>query len=64
MLPDHPFEVGKASDLKDVSDVALICCGVVDQCIETADKFSEEGLSVAVINLHTVKPIDSETILD
>ena len=65
ILPDHPFEVGKASVLKDGSDVALICCGVVvDQCLEAADKLSEEGISVAVINMHTVKPIDSETILD
>ncbi len=64
ILVDHSFEGGMTSVLKDGSDVTLICCGVIDQCIDTADKISEEGLSAAVINMHTVMPINSETILD
>ena len=64
ILPEHDFEVGKASVLRDGNDAALICCGVtVDQCLEAAGKLAAEGISAAVINMHTIKPLDSETVL-
>lgn len=61
-LEDHPFELGKAAVLKDGDDVALICCGVmVEQCLEAAARLEREGISAAVINMHTIKPFDAET---
>lgn len=64
VLDEHPFELGKASVLRDGSDVALICCGVcVDQCMKAAQELEKEGISAAVINMHTIKPLDSETVL-
>lgn len=64
VLPEMPFEVGKANVLKDGSDVALITCGLtVSQCLKAAQKLEDKGVSVAVINMHTIKPLDEETIL-
>lgn len=64
VLEDHPFEVGKASVMRDGTDVALFCCGVeVDQCIEAAVRLEKEGISAAVINMHTIKPLDEEAVL-
>ncbi len=64
ILEDHPFEVGKACVLRDGDDVALICCGIeVDQCMEAAERLEKEGISAAVINMHTIKPLDAETVL-
>ena len=63
ILPDHPFEVGKAAVLKDGNEVALICCGVVvDECIKAAEQLESEGISTAVINMHTIKPLDEQTV--
>ena len=64
ILPEHPFVAGKAAILRDGRDVALICCGItVDQCIEAAEILEKEGISAAVVNIHTVKPLDNETVL-
>ena len=63
ILPDHPFELGKAAVLKDGSDVALVCCGVVvDECLKAAEQLEAEGISAAVLNVHTIKPFDAETV--
>ena len=64
ILDDHPFEVGKASVLKDGDDVALICCGItVDQCLKASKALESEGVSAAVINMHTVKPLDEDCVI-
>lgn len=64
ILEDHPFEVGKASVLRDGTDVVMICCGIaVDQCLEAAKALEQEGISAAVVNIHTVKPFDEQTVL-
>lgn len=64
VLEEHPFELGKACVLRDGGDVALICCGIeVDQCLEAAQLLEQEGISAAVINMHTIKPLDEETVL-
>lgn len=62
---DYGFEIGKAVKIHEGTDVSLICCGVtVLQCAEAAKVLKEEdGLSVDVLNVHTIKPIDSEAIM-
>ncbi len=61
---DTPFIPGKANILKDGSDICLIACGLmVTTALEAAKKLEEQGISTAVVNMHTIKPIDSETIL-
>ena len=63
VLPEQPFEVGKANVLRDGSDVALICCGLmVDQCLAAADLLAQAGISAAVINMHTIKPLDEAVV--
>ena len=63
VLPEQPFTVGKANVLRDGSDVALICCGLmVDQCLEAAEQLAQEGVPTAVINMHTIKPLDEDVV--
>jgi transketolase len=62
---DYEFEIGKSIEMHEGTDIAIIACGVtVLQAVEAA-KFLKEnvGLSVRVINMHTIKPIDEEAII-
>jgi transketolase len=61
----YRFEVGKASWLREGSDVALIGCGImVDACLQAADILHQEaGMTAAVINMSTIKPLDREAII-
>lgn len=61
---DTPFIPGKANVLKDGKDVCIMACGLmVAKALEAARLLEAEGVSAAVVNIHTIKPIDSETIL-
>ncbi|GAB6094714.1 transketolase family protein [Desulfatiferula olefinivorans] len=62
---DYGFEIGKAVTVHEGTDITLICCGVtVLQAAEAAKVLKEEdGLSVRVLNIHTLKPIDQAAIL-
>jgi transketolase len=62
---DYGFEIGKAIELNPGTDLTLIACGIgVLQSAEAARVLKEEdGLSVRVLNLHTLKPIDREAIV-
>ena len=63
-LDDKPFEFGKATVIKDGTDAAIIACGLmVTRALDAAKQLEAEGISTAVINMHTIKPIDAETIL-
>lgn len=63
VLPEQPFTLGKANVLRDGSDAVLLTCGLmVDQCLTAAEELAQEGISAAVINVHTVKPLDEETV--
>ena len=63
VLPEQPFTLGKANVLRDGSDAVLFTCGLmVDQCLTAAEELAQEGISAAVINVHTVKPLDEETV--
>ncbi len=62
---DYGFEIGKGVELNEGTDITIICCGIwVLQAMEAAKSLKEnDGLSVRVINMHTVKPLDEEIVL-
>lgn len=61
---DYQFEIGKAIVLKKGQDLSFITAGtMVAVAMEAAEILSEENISARVINMHTIKPIDKETIL-
>lgn len=61
----YGFEIGKAVEIRPGTDITIIACGIaVLQAADAADLLKrEEGLSVRVLNMHTIKPIDREAIL-
>ena len=63
---DYDYEIGRAVTMRDGTDLTIICCGIaVLQSIEAARTLAEQdGLSVRVVNMHTIKPIDRQAILD
>ncbi len=64
VLAEMPFEIGKANVLVDGTDAVIFTCGyMVSAALEAAEALKAEGKSVAVVNIHTIKPIDAETIL-
>jgi transketolase len=57
-------EIGKAIPLRAGSDVTLICNGMlVSRCLVASDLLAEENISAAVLEMHTVKPLDAEAVL-
>jgi transketolase len=62
--PDFDFEIGKAIELHKGTDITIIACGrVVLYALEAAEMAAQQGLSVRVIDMHTIKPIDSEAVM-
>ena len=62
---DYPFEIGKANVLREGADVAVFATGLmVSEAMKAADLLAAQGVSAAVINVHTVKPIDSECVTE
>ena len=60
-----PFEIGKAYCLRDGSDIAIIACGaMVYESLVAAEELAKEGIDAMVINNHTIKPLDKETIIE
>ncbi|HXS95815.1 MAG TPA: transketolase C-terminal domain-containing protein [Candidatus Limnocylindrales bacterium] len=60
---DQKFEIGKAVELADGKDVTVIANGLlVAQAMIAADMLDAEGISVRVVDMHTVKPIDRDAI--
>ena len=63
--PDYKFEVGKAVVVKDGTDMVIFANGVcVAEALGAAEKLAADGINAAVVNVHTVKPIDQDTILE
>ncbi|HWQ51734.1 MAG TPA: transketolase family protein [Terriglobales bacterium] len=57
---DAPFAFGRGNVLRDGEDLAIVACGLmVAQALGAADILKEKGLSAAVIDMHTVKPLDA-----
>jgi transketolase len=63
--PDRSFTIGKADKMIDGKDVTIFACGhLVWSAIEAEAKLTERGISAEVINIHTIKPLDVEAILE
>lgn len=61
---DQKFEIGKAQVLAEGTDVTIIACGhLVWLAVEAAKELADKGVSVELINMHTIKPLDEEAIL-
>ncbi len=62
---DQKFEIGKAVKLYEGTDVTIIATGhLVWEAIQAAVQLNEKGISAEVINIHTIKPLDEEAIID
>jgi transketolase len=61
----RPFMIGKADRMIEGKDVTIIACGhMVWQAIEAEAALADKGISAEVINMHTIKPLDVEAILN
>jgi len=61
---DQKFEIGKALMLQEGRDVTIVATGhLVWEALVAAEKLEAQGISVEVIDIHTIKPLDSEAIL-
>ncbi|MBW2527351.1 MAG: transketolase family protein [Deltaproteobacteria bacterium] len=61
--PEWRFELGRATELRQGTDVALVGCGLmVAVALEAAAKLAEGGVSAAVVNVSTLKPLDVDTL--
>ena len=61
----YKFELGKGIKLRDGKDIAIIATGLmVNEAIEAAKVLSAKGIDAAVINIHTIKPIDKDIIIE
>lgn len=59
-----PFEIGKALTLNEGTDVTIFATGhLVWKAVEAAKQLEEEGISCELINIHTIKPLDKEAVL-
>lgn len=62
---DYEFDLFKADVMKEGKDVTLFASGIeVKEAMEAAELLAQEGIEAEVINVHTIKPIDEETVLD
>jgi len=61
---DQKFEIGKALMLNEGTDVTIIATGhLVWEALKACEELEKEGISVEIINIHTIKPLDEEAIL-
>ena len=61
---DYNFEIGKGVVLRDGNDVTIIACGImVNEALIVADMLKEENINARVINMSTIKPIDTDLII-
>ncbi|HEX9017447.1 MAG TPA: transketolase C-terminal domain-containing protein [Chloroflexota bacterium] len=61
---EHPFQIGKGITLRDGGDVTVAATGVmVARALEAADELAKLGIQARVLDLHTVKPLDTDLVL-
>jgi len=61
---DMPFELGKAQILREGDDVLIVATGMMTGLgLQAADMLQKEGISAAVVNIHTIKPLDEELLI-
>ena len=62
---ERPFEIGKAQQFSDGTDVTIFACGhLVWNAIQAGAALEEKGISVEVINIHTIKPLDEAAVIN
>ncbi|PNW25929.1 transketolase family protein [Formosa algae] len=62
---DQKFEIGKAINFTEGTDVTIVATGhLVWEALEASKALNEKGISAEVINIHTIKPLDAKAILD
>jgi transketolase len=60
---DNDFQLGKARILLEGTDVALVGCGImVAECLRAAEMLAAEGISAMVVDMHTLKPLDTSAV--
>ena len=63
--PDYKFEIGKGVLLREGKDVTIVATGLcVSEALGAAEKLAEAGIDAEVINIHTIKPLDEEIIVN
>ncbi|QEC45852.1 transketolase family protein [Pseudobacter ginsenosidimutans] len=61
---NQPFVIGKAQQFSEGTDVSIFACGhMVWKAIEAGRALEDKGISVELINIHTIKPLDEEAVL-
>lgn len=61
---DYHFELGKGITLQDGSDLTIVATGLmVNEALQAAQMLKADGISARVINIHTIKPLDTELIV-
>ncbi|RCX16110.1 transketolase subunit B [Anaerobacterium chartisolvens] len=64
-FPGYKFEIGKAQSLKDGTDATIIATGIMVQiALKAAAELEKENINVRVLNMHTIKPIDKDAIIN
>ena len=58
------YELGRANVLREGGDLAIVACGImVPEALKAAESLKAKGVAASVVDLHTIKPIDSETLV-
>lgn len=59
------FEIGKSIIIKEGSDITLVCSGtIISEVLQASLILEEKGISVEVVSMHTIKPLDENYLLD
>lgn len=59
----YDFQIGKANVLRNGEDVLMVSCGnIVSECLKAADILDDYGVSTEVLNMHTIKPLDVDSL--
>ena len=62
--PDYKFDLFKADTLREGRDLTIFVSGMFTRdVVDAAEELAAEGLEVEVVNVHTIKPIDRETVI-
>ena len=61
---DYSFELFKADTLREGKDLSIFVSGMVTRdCLDAAELLKEQGIDAEIVNVHTIKPVDRETVL-
>jgi transketolase len=63
--PDYDYEVGSMPRLREGSDMVIFASGIMNaKALDAAEMLAEEGIDVAILNVHTIKPLNEGAVLD